>query len=85
VRPPRYHIEKYAGVLASASRLRSRIAPVPAVMAAQGDDGEALFQLSSGVTTSVKWHELILVVAEVECDARGGELRSLGHSWSDPE
>jgi hypothetical protein len=34
VAPPRFHTVKYAGVLASASPLRSRIAPVPAAPAA---------------------------------------------------
>jgi hypothetical protein len=56
VPPPRYHIVKYAGVLASASRLRSRIAPVPAVVAAQGDDGEAVVPERRG--TYRPWAEL---------------------------
>jgi hypothetical protein len=38
VRPPRYHTVKYAGVLASASPLRSRIAPVAARTIAHVED-----------------------------------------------
>lgn len=33
VPPPRFHTVKYAGVLAAASRVRSRIAPVPSAVA----------------------------------------------------
>ncbi|HMI83253.1 MAG TPA: transposase [Polyangiaceae bacterium] len=40
VPPPRYHTVKYAGVLGSASPLRSRIAPLPTASAAPVDVGE---------------------------------------------
>ena len=78
VPPPRYHIVKYAGVLASASRLRSRIAPVPAVMAAQSDDGEALVPERRG--TYRPWAELLKRTFDfdvLQCPSCGGRMKFL--------
>jgi hypothetical protein len=76
--PPRYHIVKYAGVLASASPLRSRIAPVPAVVAAQGDDGEALVPERRG--TYRPWAELLKRTFDfdvLQCPSCGGRMKLL--------
>ncbi len=57
VPPPRYHTVKYAGVLASASRLRARIAPVrPAEIPAAPGPDPAPREKRSGYWT---WAELL--------------------------
>jgi hypothetical protein len=69
---------KYAGVLASASPLRSRIAPVPAVVAAQGDDGEALVPERRG--TYRPWAELLKRTFDfdvLQCPSCGGRMKLL--------
>jgi hypothetical protein len=69
VPPPRYHIVKYAGVLASASPLRSRIAPVPALVAAQGDKGESARARAPSSRFRVYFETQPTVQALPVCDA----------------
>jgi Putative transposase len=78
VPPPRYHTVKYAGVLASASPLRSRIAPVPALPAPQGEDGQAPPPRRRG--TYRPWAELLKRTFDLDvlsCPNCGGRMKLL--------
>jgi hypothetical protein len=69
---------KYADVLASASPLRSRIAPVPAVVATQGDDGETVVPERRG--TYRPWTELLKRTFDfdiLQCASCGGRMKLL--------
>jgi len=81
VPPPRYHTVKYAGVLASASPLRSRIAPAhpPALLAAQDHDGQHPVPLRPG--TYRPWAEPLKRTFDfdvVSCPSCGGRMKLLG-------
>ena len=80
VPPPRYHTVKYAGVLASASPLRSRIAPVApaALFAAQDDDGEQ--PVPRRPSTYRPWAELLQRTFDFDvlsCPNCGGRMKLL--------
>jgi hypothetical protein len=80
VPPPRYHTVKYAGVLASASPLRSRIAPLAlhALPAAQGDDGQQ--PVPRRKSTYRPWAELLKRTFDFDvlsCPSCGGRMMLL--------
>jgi hypothetical protein len=80
VPPPRYHIVKYAGVLASASKLRSRIGPRPPNASTQPDaDGEPPVERPPR-STYRPWAELLrrtFAIDALECPKCQGRMHLL--------
>jgi hypothetical protein len=78
VPPPRCHTVKYAGVLASASPLRSRIAPAPALLPLQVEDGEQ--PVPRRRTKYRPWAELLKRTFDFDvlsCPSCGGRMKLL--------
>jgi hypothetical protein len=79
VPPPRYHTVKYAGVLAPASPLRSRIAPVPPRRpASQVDERDA--PVPERRSNYRPWAELLMRTFDFDvlsCPSCGGRMRRL--------
>jgi hypothetical protein len=78
VPPPRYHTVKYAGVLASASPLRSRIAPKAVLPLAQVEDGQP--PVPQRRSTYRPWAELLKRTFDIDvlcCPRCGGRMKLL--------
>ena len=78
VPPPRYHTVKYGGVLASASPLRSRIAPKAVLPIAQVEDGQPPVPLRR--STYRPWAELLKRTFDIDvlsCPSCGGRMKLL--------
>ena len=78
VPPPRYHTVKYSGVLASASPLRSRIAPAPAARIAPVEAGE--HPAPRRPSTYRAWAELLKRTFDFDvlcCPSCGGRMKLL--------
>ena len=58
VPPPRFHTVRYAGVIASASKLRSRVVPKPKAVAAANDVDVA--SIPSRGCRYIPWAELMM-------------------------
>jgi hypothetical protein len=79
VPPPRFHTVRYAGVIAGASRLRSRVVPSPKVLPPKEGEQESGPRRSG--CRYIPWAELMMRTFKLdvlECPRCQGRLKMLG-------